>query len=103
MARILLMSIGSRGDMEPFLALGEEALAEGHKIGCCMPVQFEPLVNELTPHFFPQDKTLLDLVEGPEIKKIMSQEGSGFSRLLTLFKLWRQIKSVQEQIIQDQE
>ncbi|MEK9851439.1 MAG: glycosyltransferase [Flavobacteriaceae bacterium] len=103
MARILLMSIGSRGDMEPFLALGEEALAEGHKIGCCMPVQFEPLVNELTPHFFPQDKALLDLVEGPEIKKIMSQEGNGFSRLLTLFKLWRQIKSVQEQLIQDQE
>ena len=29
MAKILLMSLGSRGDMEPFLALGEELIEQG--------------------------------------------------------------------------
>jgi len=41
MAKILLMSLGSRGDMGPFLALGEELLEQGHEIACCMPAQFE--------------------------------------------------------------
>ena len=103
MAKILLISLGSRGDMEPFLALGEEVLAEGHEIGCCMPAQFEPLVKELTPKFFPQNHSFLELVEGQEISKIMGQVGSGFSRLLILFKLWRKIKPIQEQLIEDQQ
>ena len=32
--RILLMSLGSRGDMEPFLALGAELKAEGAAVLC---------------------------------------------------------------------
>ena len=52
MAKILLMSLGSRGDMEPFLALGEELIEQGHEIACCMPAQFESSALELTPHFF---------------------------------------------------
>lgn len=51
MERILLMSLGSRGDMEPYLALGEELKAEGHEIGFCMPVQFESLAHEVSERF----------------------------------------------------
>ena len=32
MAKILLISLGSRGDMEPFLALGEELLQKGDEV-----------------------------------------------------------------------
>ena len=103
MAKILLMSLGSRGDMEPFLALGEELLEQGHEIACCMPTQFESSALELTPHFFAEHKSFIQLIEGPEIKKILGQVGSGFSRLLTIFKLMNQVKSVQQQMIEDQE
>ena len=103
MAKILLMSLGSRGDMEPFLALGEELLEQGHEIACCMPAQFESSALELTTHFFAEHKSFIQLIEGPEIKKILGQVGSGFSRLLTIFKLMNQVKSVQQQMIEDQE
>ena len=103
MAKILLMSLGSRGDMEPFLALGEELIEQGHEIACCMPAQFESSALELTPHFFAEHKSFIQLIEGPEIKKILGQDGSGFSRLLTIFKLMNQVKSVQQQMIEDQE
>jgi hypothetical protein len=57
----------------------------------------------LTPHFFAEHKSFIQLIEGPEIKKILGQVGSGFSRLLTIFKLMNQVKSVQQQMIEDQE
>jgi sterol 3beta-glucosyltransferase len=103
MAKILLMSLGSRGDMEPFFSLGEELLDQGHKIACCMPAQFETSALELTPHFYAEDKGFIELIEGPDIKKILGQVGSGFSRLLTLIRLRSQVKSIQEQMIEDQE
>lgn len=78
MAKILLMSLGSRGDMEPFLALGEELLEQGHEIACCMPAQFESSALELTPHFFAEHKSFIQLIEGPEIKKFSVKSGVDF-------------------------
>ena len=40
MERILLMTLGSRGDMEPYLALGEELKDAGNEVAFCMPEQF---------------------------------------------------------------
>jgi len=102
MERILLMSLGSRGDMEPYLALGEELKAEGHEIGFCMPVQFESLAHEVSEHFFPCTKAYLDLIEDPEVKKITGQIGSGLSRIRTLFTLLRNTKDIQLQLLRDQ-
>ena len=95
--RILLMSIGSRGDMEPFLALGQELLKQGHDVGFCFPEQFEGLAQEVSPTFYPQDKSLLELIEGSEFRKIMGQVGSGLSRLRTVLGLMGRTKAIQEQ------
>ena len=100
--RILLMSIGSRGDMEPFLALGQELLEQGHDVGFCFPEQFEALAREVSPTFYPQDRSLLELIEGPEIRKIMGQVGSGLSRLRTVLGLMGRTKAIQQQLIRDQ-
>lgn len=35
--RILLATAGSRGDVEPFVALGERALADGHEVRLVAP------------------------------------------------------------------
>lgn len=102
MKRILLMSLGSRGDMEPFLALGETLQAQGHVIGFCFPAQFETHAHSITPHFYPQDKSFIDLVNSTEIKNIMGQVGSGWSRLKIVFSLLKKTKAVQEQMILDQ-
>ena len=60
MDKILLMSLGSRGDMEPYLALGEELKDAGHEIAFCMPAQFQSLGP-----YFPalSDRGLIQLVE----------------------------------------
>ena len=102
MTKILLITLGSRGDMEPYLALGEELKEEGHEVGFCMPEQFRALATEVSENFFPMTHEYLDLINEPDVKKITGQIGSGWSRVRTLFKLLRETKSIQEQLIRDQ-
>jgi sterol 3beta-glucosyltransferase len=96
------MTLGSRGDMEPYLALGEELKENGHEVGFCMPEQFRSLAAEVSEHFFPMTHEYLDLIDSPDVKKITGQIGSGWSRISTLFKLLRETKPIQEQLIRDQ-
>jgi len=37
--KVVLISIGSRGDMEPFLAAGYQLKQAGHEVLCAMPAQ----------------------------------------------------------------
>ena len=48
--KILLIAIGSRGDIEPFLAAGEVLMEQGHEVEYCFPEHFRSLVDTgLTP------------------------------------------------------
>ena len=96
------MTLGSRGDMEPYLALGEELRDAGCEVAFCMPEQFRRLAAEVSPHFFPMTHEYLDLIDSPDVKKITGQIGSGLSRIRTLFKLLRETKPIQEQLLRDQ-
>ena len=96
------MSLGSRGDMEPFLAKGEELIEEGHEVAFCMPAQFESLAKQVSPSFYPMTADFLALMDDPEVKKITGQIGSGWSRLKTILKLLRSTKPIQQQLIRDQ-
>ena len=88
--------------MEPFLAKGEELIKEGHEVAFCFPVQFESLAHEVSPLFYPQDKCFIELVDSPEVRKIIGQVGSGWSRIQTILKLMKQTKPIQQQMIRDQ-
>ena len=39
--QVLLSSIGTRGDVQPILALGLELQAQGHKARLCVPPDFK--------------------------------------------------------------
>ncbi len=103
MQRILFMSLGSRGDMEPFLALAEEMQIKGFQVACCMPAQFESLVKEVCDAFFPQDEAFLNLLNDKDVRMIMGQVGSGFNRIKAIFRLTKLISPIQYQLILDQE
>lgn len=88
--------------MEPFLAKGEELIKEGHEVAFCFPVQFKSLAHEVSPLFYPQDNCFIELIDSPEVRKIIGQVGSGWSRIKTMLKLMKQTKPIQQQMIRDQ-
>jgi sterol 3beta-glucosyltransferase len=102
MKRILLMSLGSRGDMEPFLALGEELKAQGNQVAFCLPAQFEYLAKQVSPLFYPMSAEFLELMNDPQVRQLTGQLGSAFSRFKTLLRLLGSTRPIQEQLIRDQ-
>jgi sterol 3beta-glucosyltransferase len=101
--KLLFLSLGSRGDMEPFLALGEELKQQGHTVAFCFPASFKPLASEVSEYFYPQDNRFLEWLEHPDVVQLMSQSGNFWKRMKTLMSLTQKIKPIQEQLLLDQE
>ncbi|NCW45858.1 MAG: glycosyltransferase, partial [Gemmatimonadaceae bacterium] len=53
MARIVITSWGSFGDVNPYLALGLGLRARGHDVVLCMPPYYEPVVRSTGLGFAP--------------------------------------------------
>ena len=102
MDKILLMSLGSRGDIEPFLALGEHLQELGHEIAFCFPEQFQSISLQVSPSFYPMTPEFLELMTDPDVKQIIGQIGSPLSRIRTMLKLLRSTAPIQHQLIRDQ-
>ncbi|MEM9836655.1 MAG: glycosyltransferase [Bacteroidota bacterium] len=100
--RYLLLSIGTRGDMEPFLAIGQLLQTQGHEVHCAMPAQFGALVEDAGFVFHPLDRRFMALIEGAAGRAIMGQQGNRLSRIVQLFRLSLSSMSIQKNILAEQ-
>ncbi len=101
--KFLLCSLGSRGDIEPFLALAEILSARKHEVICVFPEQFRSVVTELNYKFYGFSKefieTLLRSVEG---FLLMSDTGTRFERWRAVWQLIKKSKKINSDIIAKQ-
>lgn len=79
--KALLISIGTRGDVEPFLAVGEILSERGWEIVCLFPEQFRGMTEAMGFRFHGFSEDFLKLIEGSDAKEILGGEGGTFSRL----------------------
>lgn len=100
--KFLLCSIGTRGDMEPFLAIGDVLARAGHEVVCVMPEQFRELVADTGHAFAPLDRRFMDLIDGEAGQAIMGQKGNVFNRLRAYGQLIKDSLKIQKVIIQEQ-
>ncbi|MFN3961966.1 MAG: glycosyltransferase [Fimbriimonadaceae bacterium] len=68
--KVLLMVVGTRGDLEPFLAIGEKLQQQGHELIYCASAQLGPLVSD--SEFIPLSPAFLVLLEGPQGRALMN-------------------------------
>lgn len=101
--RYLLMAIGTRGDVEPFLAAGELLQSKGHEVHCLFPAQFEALTIGCGLSFHPLDKRFLELLETEAGRNIMGQKGSRWNRIRQLIKLAVSSMKLQKVLVQQQD
>ncbi len=100
--KYLLIAIGTRGDVEPFLAIGEKLQNRGHQVVCAFPAQLGQLAKESNLDFIPLDKGFLEMIEGDLGKKVMGGGGGRIERLKAFFKLWRQSTTVNRNLLKEQ-
>lgn len=88
--KILLASVGTRGDIDPFLALGQLLAQRGHEVGYAFPDRFAELVPQ-GQAYYPLSSGTLGLIEGPDGRTLMGKaslwrKAGALKRLYTLGK-----------------
>ena len=101
--KIMLVSIGTRGDMEPFLAVGALLKREGHDIACAMPEQFRPLAQECGFRFHSLGSEFVALLESDTGKVALGGKASFFGKLRAYARLARNFQKINRDMVQRQQ
>ncbi|MBK8023464.1 MAG: glycosyltransferase family 1 protein [Chloroflexi bacterium] len=72
---ILILTIGSRGDIQPFVALGARARAEGHRVTVCTASSFQGFVEAQGLIYAPMTDELIRLADSKAGREAV--EGGG--------------------------
>ncbi len=99
--KVLLMSIGTRGDMEPFLAIGELLKEKGHGVICAFPEQFRELAKNSNLEFASLGKKFIEMLDSDDGKAALGG-GSGFKKFLANVKLAKNSKAVNKELVHRQ-
>lgn len=91
--RVAIQTLGTRGDVQPYVALALRLQARGHEVQLAAPLQFEALVRDRNIPFAPLPGEFLALLEDPEAKAAISGRGFGAG-----FKLLRKVKPLMCQL-----
>ncbi len=100
--KVICISIGTRGDIEPFAALTELLQKAGHEVICAYPAQFEKLAKETNATFFPLKKEFLEMLESTEGKAAIGGGGSIWGRIKAMYGLYKQNTRVSLQLLEQQ-
>lgn len=99
--KILLMSIGTRGDVEPFLAIGEILAKKNHDIVYVFPQQYCHLIPD-QDRFYPFTSEFLELIEGEDGRNAMGGSIGIFKKIKSLFSLFKAGMAVNKILVRQQ-
>jgi UDP:flavonoid glycosyltransferase YjiC (YdhE family) len=80
--RIAIIALGSRGDVQPYIALGKGLKEAGHTVRLATSPDFEALVKLHGLEFWPMRWNVQELVESREVREIL--EKGNFVTVLNL-------------------
>jgi sterol 3beta-glucosyltransferase len=69
--KIALMTLGTRGDVQPYAVLGKALKDRGHEVVLSSAKNFESLVKSYGLDFIPVDVDFQQLLESDDTKKMM--------------------------------
>lgn len=102
--KILLMSVGTRGDMEPFLAIAAIFKKKGHHVVYAFPDQFRHLAEDANMEFASLGAKFIELLESDAGKAALGGSASGLRKFLAYIKLAsRQTDANRELVIKQHE
>ena len=97
--KAILFSIGTRGDIEPFLAIAQLLNDKKWDVLCVFPEQFRETVESMGLSFKGFGKEFLELLDGVDAKIFMGGRGSTFKRFRVLLRMSRAGIKLSKEII----
>ena len=99
--KILIVTIGTRGDVQPYVALGRALMESGHEITICTCAHFEPFVREYGLDYAYVNNDFIDFMHTPEGKIILGNAGSAWGTLVTIVPMMPKLFHLQERQMAD--
>lgn len=96
--RIAIETLGTRGDVQPYIALALGLIGRGHEVQIAGPVQFDVMVREHGIAFAALPGEFLALMDTPEGKAAITG-GRGFS---AGFKLLKHVRPLMRRLLDDE-
>ncbi len=100
--KIILISIGTRGDMEPFLSIGRLLKERGHRVICAFPEQFRDIVEEEGLEFASLGTSFIDLLNSSYGQEAMGGSGFGLKKFLAYIHLARHQTEINKELVTKQ-
>lgn len=100
--KIILISIGTRGDMEPFLAIGEILKEKGHQIICAFPEQFSSLAEDSNMEFASLGAKFIEVLDSDVGVAALGGSGSGLKKIIAYIKFARNSIDINKELINRQ-
>jgi sterol 3beta-glucosyltransferase len=99
--RFLLLTLGSRGDVEPFIALGSTLLKAGQEVILCTSERFRSMATAHGLTFAPMTDGFIDMIESRDGRASLEGSASPVQRLRTLQRLAARAEPLQVQVLRD--
>lgn len=96
--KIILTSVGTLGDMEPFLAIGEILTEKKHRVICAFPEQFRELVSASGLEFASLGTKYIRLLNSSDGKAAMGG-ATGFKKFTGTIKLALHQKDANKELL----
>lgn len=98
---IFMLTVGSRGDVQPFIALGQGLMSVGHRVTVCTSRRFEPFIRRHGLRYGFMSNGLLDLMDSPEGRTAIETTTGLFGTLRTTVRLAGKAKTINRRLMLD--
>lgn len=99
--RILIHTVGTRGDVQPYVALGKGLIARGHEVTICTCAEFEPFVTRHGLGYAFMNNDLLDFLRSEDGKIAMESSSGLWEMARTAFRLLPKMGDMMRRQLQD--
>ena len=98
---VLIVTLGSRGDVQPCVALGKGLKNAGHEVTICTSKLFQPFITAQGLHYGPMNNQLMQLMDSDMGRDAMENTHNLWGTISTTIKLFSQVKAMYRQTLQD--
>ena len=99
--KLLIVTLGSRGDVQPYVALGRGLKAAGHQVTICTSAIFQSFVTQHGLNYGYMNNELIQLIDSDAGRDAIENTDNLWGAVRTTIKLFKRVKPMYRQTLHD--
>ncbi|MDP8242641.1 MAG: glycosyltransferase [Candidatus Hinthialibacter antarcticus] len=97
--KILIITLGTRGDVQPYVALGKGLKSAGHEVTLCTCAAFEPFITEHGLSYAYMNDEIIQMIQSSTGSEIMEDADNFWGMFKVYLRLIKQVAPMQRKIM----